>query len=181
MKTIVVLVSTLFFVACSTPKPNSVQPAGNVSKASETSAPAKAPAAALAPAPAPATPQKSEADKLAAELQKLHHESVYFDYNEYSLKPGYRDVIEQHAANYKKHKNTTLTLEGNADERGSSAYNMALGEKRATAVKKVLVTLGVPASKIKVVSYGNTKPKLVCHEEMCWKENRRVDFIFTQK
>ena len=88
--------------------------------------------------------------------------------------------MEQQAANFKKRENATLILEGNADERGSAAYNLALGEKRATAVKKIMVTLGVQLSKIKVVSYGNTKPILDCHEEKCWQENRRVDFVSKQ-
>ena len=201
MKKIAVLLAALIFVACSTPKPNSTPPNDNANKANGASTPATVTAAAPASNVSSTTPKESEATaklaaeiqqihpdsdaattaNLAAEIQKLHSESVYFDYNEYSLKPEFRDVIEKHAANFKKLHKTSLTLEGNADERGSAAYNLALGEKRATAVKKVLVTLGIPKSKIKVVSYGNTKPKLDCHEEKCWKENRRVDFVFIQQ
>ena len=71
-------------------------------------------------------------------------------------------------------------LEGNCDERGSAAYNLSLGEKRATSVKKILVSLGISAAHIKLVSYGNSKPLMNCHEEKCWHENRRVDFVFKQ-
>jgi peptidoglycan-associated lipoprotein len=199
MKKIVILFAALFFVACSTPKPNSPGSNNNVSKASETTS-ATASTATSNNVSSTSTRESDAAAKLAAqnnssqpdsntsdaanqaaEIQKLHNESVYFDYNEYSLKPEFRGLIEKQAASFKNRKTSTLNLEGNADERGSAAYNLALGEKRATAVKKVLVTLGVPASKIKVVSYGNTKPKLDCHEEKCWKENRRVDFVFKQK
>ena len=119
----------------------------------------------------------ADAANLAAELVQLHKESVYFDYNEYALKPEFKAVIAMQAEHIKNQNAASVVLEGNADERGSAAYNLALGEKRATAVKKALVTLGVSVSKIKVVSYGNTKPKLSCHEEKCWKENRRVDFV----
>jgi peptidoglycan-associated lipoprotein len=118
---------------------------------------------------------------LAEKIQRLHDESVYFDFDQYSISPEFRNIIEKQAANFKNHKGAAVILEGNADERGSAAYNIALGEKRATSVKKILVTLGVPASKIKVVSYGKSKPVLDCHEEKCWQENRRVDFIFKQK
>jgi peptidoglycan-associated lipoprotein len=123
----------------------------------------------------------ASAANLAAEIMKLHKESVYFDYDKYDLKPEFRNIVDMQAASFKSRKNTALVLEGNADERGSAAYNMALGEKRANSVKKALVILGVPASKVKVVSFGNTRPKLACHEEKCWEENRRVDFVFKQK
>ena len=198
MKKIVILFAALFIVACSTPKSDSPGSNSIVSKASETTS-ATTSTATSNNVSSTSTKESDAAAKLAAqnnsshpdantsdvanqaaEIQKLHNESVYFDYNEYSLKPEFRDVIEKQAANFKNGKKSTLNLEGNADERGSAAYNLALGEKRATAVKKVLVTLGIPVSKIKVVSYGNTKPKLDCHEEKCWKENRRVDFVFLQ-
>lgn len=199
MKKIAVLIAALMFVACSTPKTNPTQSSASASTPNTTAAaPSSVTPASNAPSTTPKVSEETakltaeiqkiqpnadaSADaKLAAEIQRLHNESVYFDYNEYSLKPEFRNIIEKQAANFKNRQKASLTLEGNADERGSAAYNLALGEKRATAVKKVLVTLGVPVSKIKVVSYGNTKPKLDCHEEMCWKENRRVDFIFTQK
>src|ERR1017187_7914164 len=189
MKKIVILFAALFIVACSTPKSNSPESNSSLRKASETTS-ATSSAATSNNISSTSTKESDAAAKLAAqnnisqpdantsaaanqaaEFQKLHNESVYFDYNEYSLKPEFRDIIEKQAASFKNRKTSTLNLEGNADERGSAAYNLALGEKRATAVKKVLVTLGVPASKIKVVSYGNTKPKLDCHEEKCWKEN----------
>jgi peptidoglycan-associated lipoprotein len=70
-----------------------------------------------------------------------------------------------------------VVLEGNTDERGSAEYNMVLGLKRAEAVEKSLVTFGVSKSQIKVVSYGKSRPKMNCHEEKCWHENRRVDFV----
>ena len=200
MKKIAILLSALLFVACSSTKPTSV-PTTETSPISKTATNSVAPAVNAAPSPATNASQLDSAKiaklaeknqktniesdatlaaNLAEEIMKLHKESVYFDYNEYSLKPEFRSILEMQASNFKSQKFTLLVLEGNADERGSNAYNMALGERRSTSIKKALVTLGVPESKIKVVSYGNTRPILTCHEEKCWQENRRVDFVFKQ-
>jgi peptidoglycan-associated lipoprotein len=73
-----------------------------------------------------------------------------------------------------------IILAGNADERGSTAYNLALGSRRANAVKNSLIIMGVLKTQIKVISYGNSKPRLTCHEEKCWQQNRRVDFVYPQ-
>jgi peptidoglycan-associated lipoprotein len=199
MKKIAVLLAALMFAACATPKTSPTQSSANSGTSTATTV---ATASAVNPASnvSSSTQKASEeaansttgnnkvqpnADaaanaKLAGEIQSVHNESVYFDYDEYALKPEFRNNIENQATNFKNRPNASLTLEGNADERGSAAYNIALGEKRANAVKKVLVILGLPTTKIRVVSYGNTKPKLDCHEEKCWKENRRVDFVFKE-
>ena len=126
--------------------------------------------------PASATPAELAASKLAAELQGLQKEGVYFDFDKHAVKPEFQDAIQKQAAFIKGHKNDVVTLEGNADERGSEKYNLALGNRRAKAVLKSLEHLGVPASQIRTVSFGKDHPRLVCHEEKCWKENRRVDF-----
>lgn len=125
---------------------------------------------------APATTANLELSKLNAELQQLQQESNFFDYAKFAIKPEYQDVIRKQAEFLKAHSNDLITLAGNADERGSEEYNHDLGNKRANAVKKSLEQLGVPAKQIKTVSLGKDKPRLSCHEEKCWKENRRVDF-----
>jgi peptidoglycan-associated lipoprotein len=112
---------------------------------------------------------------LTAQLQDMQKNSVYFERDEFVIKPEYNSIIQQHAEFAKAH-GVTITLEGNADERGSSEYNLALGNKRANAVRKSLEIMGVPANRIKSVSFGEEKPRLTCHEEKCWGENRRVDF-----
>ena len=70
-----------------------------------------------------------------------------------------------------------ITVQGNCDERGSSEYNVALGQRRADEVKEHLVMLGVPAARIETVSFGKEKPRELCHQEKCWAENRRADFV----
>jgi peptidoglycan-associated lipoprotein len=117
---------------------------------------------------------------LAAQLEAIQQKSVYFDFDEFVIKPEYHGIIEQLADFMKTHENTTVTLEGNADERGSGEYNLSLGSKRAFAVLKSLEVMGIPGSRIESVSLGEEKPRLTCHEERCWKENRRTDLIIKQ-
>jgi peptidoglycan-associated lipoprotein len=187
MNKLLILCASLLIVACSSPAPKPVvtqapQPVNEQSSnhGADMSAAASASAVSAAiPAEAPISPEAAASAKLAAELQVLHNESVYFDFDESVVKTEFRAAVEKHATDL-KNSNSRVVLEGNADERGSVAYNLALGERRSTSVKKVLVQLGVPVSNIMVVSFGNTRPKLACHEEKCWHENRRVDFVPSQ-
>ena len=118
-----------------------------------------------------------ESKKLAAEIQELQKQSVYFDLDKADVKEQYQDVIAKEAQFIKEHNNDVVTVEGNADERGSNEFNLALGNKRAETVAKRLEILGVQAKQIKVISNGEEKPRLTCHEEKCWQENRRADFV----
>ncbi len=129
-----------------------------------------------APAETTAPTAATELSKLNAEIQRLQEQSDYFDLDRSTIKPEYQALIEKQAEFIKAHKNDVVTLEGNADERGSKQYNLSLGNRRANAVLKSLKSLGVNPAQIKTVSLGKEKPRLLCHEERCWKENRRVDF-----
>lgn len=166
MKKTAIVLATLMVTACaSSPK--------SVSQSNDNSAsPAKEKSTAVAAA-------KMDLNQLQAEIQKLEHQSDYFDYNKFAIKPEYQNIIRMEAEFIKSHKQDSVTLEGNADERGSEQYNMDSGNKRALAIANTLQQLGVSASQIKVVSLGEDKPRLTCHQEKCWKENRRVDFIHT--
>ncbi len=184
MKKIATVIIALLVVACASPKP-SATPSNSENKTAATTSPASGAVVTSSATPSVPTPASTASSstgsdassKMAADVRKPHNESVYFDYNEFTVKSEFKSVIEEQAENIKNHKNAAVVLEGNADERGSAAYNLALGEKRSTSVKKLLVTLGIPASQIKVVSFGKSKPKMDCHEEKCWQENRRVDFV----
>lgn len=168
MKKLAIILASLLVVACtSTHKADTSQSQPNTQNVTPASSPATA----------PESSSELAANELAAELQMLQKESAYFDFDKFAIKPEYQDAIQKQATFIKGHKNDVVTLEGNCDERGSKAYNLALGSRRASAVLKRLRQLGVPASQIKSVSYGKEKPRLLCHEEKCWKENRRVDFV----
>ena len=102
--------------------------------------------------------------------------AVYFDYDSYSVKDQYGNVVRSNA-DYMTKAADRLELDGNADERGSREYNMALGQKRADAVKRALTALGAKGERIETVSFGEDKPKALGSNEAAWAENRRVDFV----
>jgi peptidoglycan-associated lipoprotein len=99
---------------------------------------------------------------------------VFFDLNKYDLKADARATLDKQAAWLKQYPKYAITIEGHCDERGTREYNMALGERRATSTKNYLVNLGVPAARIKTISYGKERPVALGHNEDAWKQNRRA-------
>ena len=122
------------------------------------------------------TQAEVDARQLNDQVQHLKSQSVYFDLDSTKIKPEYAGIVDAQAQFVKSHPQDIVTLAGNTDERGSSEYNLALGQRRAATVARQLELIGVPASQIRSISYGEEKPRLTCHEEKCWKVNRRVDF-----
>lgn len=120
---------------------------------------------------------KTEAVKDAAE-EILSERSVFFDFDKFDVKPEYKNLIEAHGQYLSDHADTNIVLEGNADERGSREYNLALGQKRAVAVKNALTTLGVKDQQIETTSYGEEKPMMEGHYEDAWSHNRRTDIKY---
>ena len=172
MRKIAIVLTPLLLMACaSAPKTDSSQASQTREVANKPPAIANTGASGINQAEIEA---RKKLEYEARELQKL---SVYFDFDRYVVKPEYQSVVQRQAEFVKMHKNIIVTLEGNADERGSNEYNLALGDRRANAVRKNLELLGVPATQINVVSLGEEKPRLSCHEEKCWQENRRNDFV----
>ena len=108
----------------------------------------------------------------------LAQPSVYYDYDAYVVKAEYEPVLEAHAALLRSRPDLQLNVEGNCDERGSREYNIALGQRRADAVKRSLVLLGVSAQQISTVSFGSEKPKFVGDTEEQLAQNRRSDLVY---
>jgi peptidoglycan-associated lipoprotein len=119
-----------------------------------------------------------EADPLTDPNNILFKRSVYFDFDKFDIKPDYRSLIEAHAKYLLSHSNRMMTIEGNADERGSREYNLALGQKRAVAVKQMMNLYGVKDSQIETISFGKEKPINDGHDEAAWAENRRDDIRY---
>lgn len=103
---------------------------------------------------------------------------IYFEYDSSEIRSEYRSTIEAHAAYLSQNSGTTITLEGHADERGSREYNLALGERRAQAIKQQMTLLGVSSSQIRLVSYGEERPEIDGHDEASWQQNRRVEILY---
>lgn len=108
----------------------------------------------------------------------LSQRSVFYDFDQYSIKTNYRAIVEQHARYLKAHPGANITVQGNCDERGSREYNLALGQRRADGVKGMLTVLGVPDRQIETVSFGEEKPQAAGHDESAWSKNRRSDIVY---
>jgi peptidoglycan-associated lipoprotein len=123
------------------------------------------------------------AGKLPPELSDpkniLSKRSIYFDYDKYEIKAEYKDLVAAHAKFLVNRRDFKMLIQGNADERGSREYNLALGQKRAEAVKKSLVLLGAREEQLESVSLGEEKPKAAGHDEASWAENRRGDMLYS--
>lgn len=125
----------------------------------------------------PETTTQTAQPQQQAQPQAAKDTSVYFEFAKSDIAAQYNATIGDEVSTLKGAKRAKVTLQGNTDERGSAEYNLGLGQRRADAVKKRMVAAGVPAQRIKTVSLGKEKPKAACHDESCWKENRRVDFV----
>jgi len=175
----ILLAATL--AACSTTPTQESAPVAQP----KTAAPAATvPDAKVTPAPTPAKPAAAVAAPKDpfAELKDpkslLSTRNVYFDYNSYEVKLDYFPAVEAHSKFLKKNTTGKVLIQGSADERGSSEYNLALGQKRAEAVKSAMKVLGVKDEQVEAVSLGKEKPKNPGHDEAAWAENRRADILY---
>ena len=108
----------------------------------------------------------------------LANRSVYFDFDSYVVREDGKPVVEAHGKYLSNHKDRKILIQGNTDERGGSEYNLALGQKRAEAVRKALTVMGVSDSQLEAVSFGKEKPKATGHDEAAWSQNRRADLAY---
>ena len=108
----------------------------------------------------------------------LSKRSVYYDYDSFVVKNEYRPLVQAHAQYLRDNAGARVLLQGNADERGSREYNLALGQKRADSVKNALTLSGAKDSQIEAVSLGEEKPRATGHDEASWAENRRTDIRY---
>jgi peptidoglycan-associated lipoprotein len=106
---------------------------------------------------------------------------VYFDYDQDALRPEFQAAMACHAKYLRDRPSSRMTLEGNADERGSREYNLGLGERRGNAVSSALQANGGSGSQVTVVSYGEERPTCTASGEDCWAKNRRVEIVYTAK
>jgi len=108
----------------------------------------------------------------------LANRSIYFDLDSYVVRDEYKSVIDAHGKYLVSRPDRKIFVQGNTDERGGSEYNLALGQKRADAVRRALAQQGVAESQMEAVSYGKEKPKAQGSNEEAWKENRRADILY---
>jgi peptidoglycan-associated lipoprotein len=119
---------------------------------------------------------KEETLETATAAPQVLLEKIYFDFDSFVLSAASRETLAKNARYLMKNGSVKVQIEGHCDERGSDEYNLALGEKRAKAAMSYLVTLGVPADRLSVISYGKEKPADPGHDEAAWAKNRRDEF-----
>ncbi len=103
--------------------------------------------------------------------------TIYFDFDRYTIKDESKDTLRQNAQWIKDHAQFHVVVEGHCDERDTQEYNLALGERRASATRQYLVSLGVPANRLRTISYGEERPAADGHNESAWSRNRRAEFL----
>lgn len=116
--------------------------------------------------------QKKPKVSTSAGLQKIH-----FDFDKSNIKPEFEPVLKSNADWMQKNAASKVTIEGHCDERGSIEYNVALGDRRANSAKGYLKKLGVAEDKMSTISYGKERPVCTQHDESCWWQNRRDEFV----
>jgi peptidoglycan-associated lipoprotein len=126
------------------------------------------------PAAAPPPPPSPSEEDLFGQSVK----DVYFEYDKSDIRPDQQAAIQADAQFLNQHSNLNFTIEGHCDSRGSTEYNLALGDQRASSVKNALVSAGVSANRIKTISYGKEKPFCMEENESCWQQNRRGHFVY---
>jgi len=111
----------------------------------------------------------------------LAERTIYFDFDRNEVRDEFRDVIKAHADFLSSNPGARVTVEGHADERGTREYNIGLGDRRAGAVRQLLVLQGASSSQVETVSYGEERPAAMGHDEAAWDQNRRAEIVYSSQ
>ncbi|HYT67820.1 MAG TPA: peptidoglycan-associated lipoprotein Pal [Vicinamibacterales bacterium] len=183
---IAVLVAVVGAGACGKKKPPVARPMPPPTTTGTTATPTPAPPTPVPDTtPIPPEPKISEDPLVSGDLDVINKNSpfqpVFFGLDSFEVDGTAQQALNTNAGILKKYPTWVITLEGHCDERGTAEYNLALGEKRALAAKTYLVSLGVPADRLRTVSYGKEFPFDPGHDESAWSKNRRAHFVVTSK
>jgi peptidoglycan-associated lipoprotein len=162
--------SAALLSACSSPVKLNDAPV--VERSAERTAPSAADTRDIRPV------ETGSADPLNDPKGELAKRSVYFDYDSYVVRDDGKPIVEKHSGFLNKNKARKVLIQGNTDERGGTEYNLALGQKRAEAVRRAMGSMGVSESQMEAVSLGEEKPKAIGANEAAWAENRRADIVY---
>ena len=178
MRLIITIMTSLLMVAgCSTTPEDQ-----SAAKVEERKPPAGKPGAQPVERPKIAavdvTTKKDPATALKDPSSILSKRTILFEYDRFDIKDEYRPLVEAHAKYLRENPNAKMLIQGNADERGSREYNVALGQRRSDNVKKMLILLGARDAQVESVSLGEEKPACGEHNEGCWAKNRRGEMLY---
>ena len=167
--TLVALILTFLFVGCAKEEP----PPPTAEAQPRPAAPAPAPGTGSGAAPAPF------GQGSAQDFQTFQNQDINFDFDKYDLRPDARTILDRKVAFLNQNGSVRVQIEGHCDERGTNAYNLALGERRANVAKQYITTAGVNAARLSTISYGEERPLDPGHNEAAWARNRRAHFVIT--
>jgi peptidoglycan-associated lipoprotein len=170
------LLATALAGCASTPEPTTAP-------AEATPPPAPVQTSSTAPAPAATATEVVAADPLAmidAAGSPLRERTIYFEFDRSDLSPAAQRAIEAHGRFLVANPTLKLRIEGHCDERGTREYNIGLGDRRAQAVRRVLMFMGVQAAQLQTVSYGEEQPAVDGHDEAAWSRNRRAELAYSR-
>jgi peptidoglycan-associated lipoprotein len=174
-----VLAATLPFAACKKKPPNTTE----ASKPTE--APTTSRETQVAPPPPSRTDTTVQTESLSGSVEEINRagylKDAFYDYNKSDLRDDARATLSANADWLKAHTSIQFLIEGHCDDRGTTEYNLALGDRRANSAKEYLASLGIDASRIRTVSYGKERPFCTAETEECWQQNRRAHFLVTAK
>ena len=168
---VIVVVLATFLVACASKKPVTPADGSAPEKAAET-------ASSTDSSSSPTSTPTVGVDPLNDPQSLLATRSLYYPLDGYAVQAADEETVQEHAKYLAANPGRKIRVEGNADERGSTEYNLALGQRRADGVKKMLVLGGAKSSQIETASYGEEKPKAEGHGEAAWSQNRRADLNY---
>jgi len=183
-----VLLLTVTLAACAKKVPTVERPAPPPADPAMTTAPAPPPPPPRPvdePMPVPPEPEAIKAADLPDDLDSLNRSGVlkpvFFDLDSSEVNAASQQVLQENADVMRRNARWQITIEGHCDERGTAEYNLALGERRALAARTYLLSLGIPAERVRTVSYGKEFPFDQGHDESAWSKNRRAHFVITAK
>ena len=146
---------------------------------------APAPPETRVPPPPPSAPPEVGAEVMTQDISELNKkgylQDAFFDYDQADLRDDARTALSGNAEWLKKYPSMQILVEGHCDERGTSAYNLALGDRRANGARDYVASLGISAARVRTVSYGKERPFCTESSESCWQQNRRAHFVITAK
>jgi peptidoglycan-associated lipoprotein len=184
MRALWTLVIASALAACATTETPQTQPPAGVEDRAPGTAPSGPGTQGVPPKPVTSVdltgdkPAASLADPLRDPASILSQRSVYYEFDKYDIKDDYKPMIEAHAGYLRENGGVKMLIQGNTDERGSREYNIALGQRRAEGVKRMLMLLGTREEQLEAVSLGEEKPKETGHTEEAWARNRRSDMLY---
>jgi len=171
-KTLFAALALALMYGCASTPPSETAP--SASPASPAGTPPASPPVAVKPLP----PTAVQGDPLKDPNSALSKRSIFYDLDKYDVKDEYRPLLQAHGKYLAEHRGSKMLVQGNCDERGSREYNIALGQRRAEGVKRMLVLMGATDSQVEPVSLGEEKPRCGDHTEGCWSQNRRSDMLY---